>query len=68
MGKQTSYSPHRGPRQKQMSGSKEPGRNKSGDPLPEKAVGFPQDLGKSQPKNRSLGYRAVKDAVSKKGL
>jgi hypothetical protein len=40
----------------------------TGDPMREKAVGFPEDAGKSQPNDRSLGMRKVKNAMAKRGI
>jgi hypothetical protein len=68
LAKASSYHPHRGPRQKQMSGQPAPGANTNSDPMTEKAVGYHEDCGKTQPKDRSLGMKRVKNSMAKKGL
>lgn len=68
MAKASSHHPIRGPRQRKMSGQAAPGRNDSRDPLPEKSVGYVEDIGKAQFKDRSLGYSRVKGATAQRGL
>lgn len=57
--------------QKAAKGSKGqplPSGSTGSDALPSKAVGYPEDLGKAQPKDRSLGYKRIGCAMAKKGL
>ena len=68
MGKATSYHPYRAARQRQMPEGMKPVGKSTGDPMREKAVGFPEDAGKSQPNDRSLGMRKVKNAMAKRGI
>lgn len=68
MGKQTSNHPYRGPRQRQMPSGADPvapGRVRS---IPDGGPDYRLEVGRTQAKDRSLGFRRVKTRPQEKGV